>query len=262
MSETVAPSPAPALSHGLAILELLCREPALTFNQLAQALGLNQSSLNRYLKVLLRAGYLHKDARLHYTLGVKAGMLHRGDRLWQPLLDHARPGMQALSARFGVTVLFVSLSLEQVIVLDKVLHPDNIAMQEPGASLPANLAAPWGILLMADLARTSGIAAAEKYLREHIPAHLPLNLSQVRDDIDLYRRTGLADDRGRLLGNMRRLAAPILNPDGDVLAAIGAGSFPDLLEDEKAMSLGLEMRRLADSLSGRMSGQATGRPGS
>jgi hypothetical protein len=110
-------------------------------------------------------------------------------------------------------------------------------MQEVGLENPGNSVAPWGIMLVADIERKNGWVAAKDFISGSYNKPIKEYIEKLRDDINFYNTHGYADDKSKLLPNIRRLAAPIYDSDGNIIAALGAGSFTGMLNENQFYNL-------------------------
>ncbi|OQB14334.1 MAG: p-hydroxybenzoate hydroxylase transcriptional activator [Firmicutes bacterium ADurb.Bin193] len=227
-------SPAPALSCGLEIIELIYKSGNLSFSQIAGLTGFNVSSLNRYIKVLTEAGYLYKTDEGKYSLGYKLLLLGRSDSVWSRLSEKSTPILKEISRKYGVTTLLIGVSSEKIVVLNKATHPDNVVMQKVGSEIEGNRVAPWGILLLTQIIKKEGQDSGEKYLKDHRQEFKILPKEVLEQFIGQAEKNGYCDDRGRILKGVRRLAVPICDHNGNIFASIGVGTF-ESLHDEKGI---------------------------
>jgi DNA-binding IclR family transcriptional regulator len=93
---------APALEKGLDVLEMLAAEPhSLTLQEIANRLQRSPSELFRMLDVLVRRGYLSREADSTYVLTLRLFELAQRHPLVDRLLVAAMPHMQELARQTG-----------------------------------------------------------------------------------------------------------------------------------------------------------------
>jgi DNA-binding IclR family transcriptional regulator len=93
---------APALEKGLDVLEALAAEPhRLTLQEIANRLKRSPNELFRMLDVLVRRGYLTRDADSAYVLTLRLFELGQRHPLVDRLLDVAMPYMRELARATG-----------------------------------------------------------------------------------------------------------------------------------------------------------------
>ena len=242
-------SPAPALERGLNLVELINLEEELTFSQLEQKSGINTSSLNRILKVLLSKGYIHKNSHGNYELGPKLYLFSQSQSVWKLLISKASPFLHDISDKFEVTVpLFAFLSNNEITVLDKVVSPTNVAMRKVGEEKDDFIASPWGFLFLAELEPQE----RKEFIKQN-RAHYHCDIKPISDDnlpelIKEAEKNGYADDKGLVYGNVRRFAVPIYGMDGTIIAAIGAGTFASMFDEKEVVELCEYMKVEAEKL--------------
>lgn len=221
---------APALSRGLKVLELITREGSLYYNQLERTIGFNASSLNRILKVLIEEGYINKSDDGRYSPGLKVFALTQLKTLRGFFTNKVNPILNEISNEFQVTAAFYIFGEYVTIIIDKVMHPDNISMRPIGEEKNDYLLSPWGFVYMAQFSSDE----QKKFIKRNIESYkeqlkLPTE-EELNRFIALARERGYGDDEGAILDDIRRLAAPIYGIDGNIMAAIGIGSFTSRLD--------------------------------
>jgi DNA-binding IclR family transcriptional regulator len=93
---------APALEKGLDVIETLAAEPhRLTLQEIANRLDRSPNELFRMLDVLVRRGYLTREADSTYLLTLRLFELGQRHPLVDRLLDAAMPHMQELARQIG-----------------------------------------------------------------------------------------------------------------------------------------------------------------
>lgn len=242
-------SPAPALSRGLKILELINEHGEMSFGELQDKSGINTSSLHRIIKVLLYEGYIQKSNNANYNLGLKSFILSGSESFWNLLISRARHVLKDISEKFNVTVPLYGYSNKEIIVLDKVIHPDNVALRPVGKAKRDYLLSPWGYLYLADLDQDDRQKFINKVKNEEWSDLVPPSFVDLNRMVNLARNNGYADDEGKILQGIRRLAAPVYDTNGSLIAALGAGSFASLLSEKDSEEIGLYLKRKAKDVS-------------
>lgn len=222
----------PALDRGLDILEFVSRNKRVGFGELEKEFNLSPSSLNRLLKTLLLKGYLIKDEQKKYHPGLKMISLINTQSIWKPLINKAHPLLKDISIKFNITVLLLGFSGEQILALDKVMHRDNISMQEIGEVINQNLIAPWGFLLLSQYSEERIKEIIEKYeLNNDIKTNDLFN-NKFDVFIETAQKKEYMDDQAIILNGVRRFAVP-LKKANNYIGAIGAGSFVSYVDEKK-----------------------------
>ncbi|MEE3214029.1 MAG: helix-turn-helix domain-containing protein, partial [Pseudomonadota bacterium] len=125
------------LSRGLEVLQYVARGIS-TPKALAQTMQLPRSTIARTLASLVREGYLHKVPYRGYFLGAR--LIELGERAaeQQPLVDIARPFLEALANDTRDTVHFGVLDGSDVLYLCKLAGKRSLEMRSrSGGRMPA-----------------------------------------------------------------------------------------------------------------------------
>ena len=229
---------APALKRGLELLELIYQLYPIGFNRLQQESGLNTSSLNRLLKVLIEEDHIVKNIEGKYEPGIRLFTLIYGHSIWEPLEFTIHETLLNISKRFKVTALFIVFIQSGSHILDKVASPDNVAMREPGDTLLDYQRNPWGHLYLSQLNEQD----RHVFTDEIDPPMLEASLQFIKEK-------GYADDHSKIAENLRRIAIPVYGKNGKLIAAFAAGSYINLITDTKVSAIIEELRKKAHLLS-------------
>lgn len=219
----------PALTRGLNLLELISHLQPVGFNKLQQETELNTSSLNRLLKNLTENGYICKNRDNKYELALKLFTLTHQNSLWQSLSHNIHNIIEDVSKQFQVTVLFVIYMNNGNYVFDKVVCDKNVAMRNIGNLSDDYADNPWGMLRLFYMDNEE----RETYLSK-------LNDKQsniYKLSADFIKHNGYCDDKNMLYDYMRRIAVPVFSNDSKLIASVAIGSFVNLIDDDKILSI-------------------------
>jgi IclR family pca regulon transcriptional regulator len=232
-----------SLERGLLILSSFRpEEPLLGISDLARTLGLNRSTVHRYVATLHRLGYLQQDpATRKYRLGMRVLDLGFSAINSMELREIAAPHLQELSDKTGHTVNMAILDHADIVYIDRVRSPRPGQSQidlnlHIGSRLPAYCTS-MGKVMLAYL--------PEPALRDVVDGtdlvqRGPNTLTQRESligELARIRVSGLAVNNEELAYGLRSIAAPVWSQTGDVLAAINIAvhrslvSMDELLED-------------------------------
>jgi len=244
-SVNASSTPAPALSRGLAILELLAESRrGLTLSEIARRLSLAKSSTYQLLKCLENRRYVHCSAKTgRYLFGLK-------------LLHLSRMALRLLKWQEGTSLLLRALMDEtQLTVHLGLLEDDEAILIEKLEPRVASRVATWlgrrmelhctavGKVLMAYLPEE----LLDRLIAQHgLPRHNDNTIASARklkEHLKKVRALGYAlDDEEDEVG-FRCVAAPIMDDRGAVAAAVSvvgtteeitAPRLPSLVEKVKA----------------------------
>lgn len=223
-------SPAPALSKGLYIVDLVAEEEALSFSQLQKHTGYNVSSLNRYLKVLLEAGYLIKNNEQKYILGLKPTRLANYKSMWRRLIQESRSRMKQLTDTYEVTILLLGFGDQQYTCLAKTAHKDNLTMMNIGHTetvIKSNI--PWGVAYGASN-------------QEEDMSH------EMKEAIQVYDSKGYFTYKSGKQNEVTRVAVPIKDRHNQVIGVLGMGTFSNKLSSDKLEHLIKDMIEVGNAI--------------
>lgn len=224
--------PAPALAKGLDILDLVRNHHDLSFNELQTLTKNNPSSLNRYIKTLLAKKYLYKNKNQKYELGIKMIDVMSNENIWGGLIRLAKPHMVKINKRFGITVLLIGYSHDDYIVLDKVIHPDNLGMMPIGCVNPNKVDDFWFSQYYTVSSNPSGI-----------------------DLFQFAQQNGYVEQYSQKC-HILRIGYPIFNDRHVVLATLGVGTFEGLVSENDLSLLKDDLNEITAMLSDHFSKQS------
>ncbi len=237
----VLAAPGPARGGGLSVAACV------------EASGIPRATCHRLLQVLAAAGYVQHVARGRYALGWRAQMLGQAVAEASPLTG-AVPILEALVARTGQTAHLGVLHGPVAVYLACVDSRSSLRVAaRPGARIPLNVSA-IGMALAASLPERE-LEALVRGTRWQ--ARTPVSLSEPEPllaELRAVRRRGYAvDDRGYAL-DVRCLAAPVRQPGGQALAAVGITGLASELASDDAAAIAA-VRGAADRLTERAARQ-------
>lgn len=125
--------------RALAVLQHLADVGDASFSDLVEALHLPKSSASALLATLESTGWLERDARRRYVVGLRAWQVGRTYRGHDDIAERARPLMDALARDTGETVQLARLDgMENVyIAISQSSNPMRIA-SSVGMRLPSH----------------------------------------------------------------------------------------------------------------------------
>ena len=245
----------PALQRGLELLGQFTRQtPTLTGADLARQLGLPRASVFRILHTLERSGFVERVGdSSNYKLGM--GVLRLGFEYLSSmeLTEHGRPVVDQLRDASGYSAHLVVRDGRDVVFVVK--SPGRSALFhsiQVGARLPAH-ATVLGRLLLSDL---SLAALAQLYPEKPLPKYTdktPTTLKQLKALIDADRAAGYGLSQGGFETGISTVAAPVLNDEQQVVAAISITVPAEQVASEQAESLIALVRDAAAQLTRRIS---------
>lgn len=243
--------PAPALEHGLNILVEIVRHGRASFSDLQKATGINANTLNRCLVTLCNLGFVEKREDLKYRPGLRISIFDGAANVYQQMKKRARPIMEAYTRKYDVTTILHGVQDDHIYVLDKVMSPVNLAMNDVGNDLNAvgeHVITPWGLLRMA-VAKASLEDARQALIEVTSTRREVFDVDSIMRAYEETRRNGYCVDNYRFVDTMERAAFPIFGPEGALLGILGMGSFRGFLTGPVREEIIRGMLDEADSLS-------------
>ncbi len=218
---------------------------------LESATGIPKATAQRLLDVLERRGYVQKD-RGRYFLAAGVVRLARGFLAGDSLATIALPVLQELTALSGETCsLYIRQGFDRIIV-QRVESPHPLRQHTAiGERLPLHIGGSGQVLC-------GGMP--ETLLRQYLEALSPVRLASGKSlsKKELWARCQQAQLRGYAIGVDERwdgvssVAAPVVQKDKGVVAAINIAGPTSRMPVEKLEQLSLEVRRAAREISEKL----------
>jgi IclR family transcriptional regulator, pca regulon regulatory protein len=244
-----------SLRAGLAILNCFSAErPVLGIARLADELNMSRSTTHRYASTLVALGYLEQDHARRYRLAPRVADVGMSVLDSMALRGKAREHLRELREQTGRTVSLTVLDSGEVRYVERLRgwrrgqHAVDLDLGV-GARMPAHCTA-MGKVLLANLPERE---------RERLITGLELtrrgpnsitSKRALRAELEQIRANGVALGDEELAPGVRTIAAPVLGPDGEVVAAIGIPVPADAFTaDELQEALGPPLRAAAKRIS-------------
>lgn len=226
-------SPATAVERALNILEAAAaRRDGLTNSEVSRKLAIPKSSASYILRTLERRGYLRRDAESgKYRLGLKVLSLGGAAQSNLDLAALALPYMRALVEKLQLTAHLAVLDQGEAVYIEKVEAPGFFKVNTWVGRRMYVHSTSVGKVLVAWLPRQVLEAIARQHgLKKRTPKTIT-TMSRLLADLEEVKQQGLAvDDEENSLG-ARCMAAPIVDAEGSVIAALGmSGTLTQMSE--------------------------------
>ncbi|SHH45639.1 helix-turn-helix domain-containing protein [Clostridium grantii] len=225
-------SPAPALSIGLNVLELIAQNGALGFNELCELTGKNSTTMSRITKVLVDTFYIKKNNNGKYVLGYKLLTLKDGNSKWDNMLSKSNEALSDITNKFQVTSLLIGFENNVVIALDKKSHNNSPSLQRKGTISKQYINRPWGFVYTASLPLEQMMIFIHKIKSELIDDDL-ISDELMWEYLNFTRENNYSDDLGKLCKGIRRIAVPVYDYNQKVIASLVAAFISEALDDNK-----------------------------
>ncbi len=250
------PRAVPAVTRALDILELfLGGAGPFSIPDVARRLRLPRSSAHELVQTLVSRGYLRPLEREtgRFVLGLR---LFELGSTYVANLDLAREGRElagAVSAACNETVHLAVLDETQVVYIAKVDSRQEVRMVSAvGRRLPAHCTAV-GKMLLAQLSERELTA---RYRRDRtlvaMTARSITSLDRLRRELTAVRARGLAFDNCESNTDVRCVAAPVYDRDGQVVAAMSISVPATRMGPRRRRELAALVQQGARQLSARL----------
>lgn len=242
------------LIKGLALLEMLAHsEGALGVTEVSAKTGLGKSNAHRLLQGLVEAGYVRQDPSSgDYTTTIKAWELGSAVMAKIGLTQMAEPFMASLLNRFRETVHLSVLDGDEVVYIHKLDSPEPVrAYSQVGGRAPAYCVATGKSMLAFQSA--AFLEAMSTRLQRHSPRTIT-KAAEFLSEMDAVRRQGYAVNRGEWRESVGGCAAPIFDPAGGVIAAIGVSGPIERLRPSQFKAMSVELIKGATGIGTEIAG--------
>ena len=256
MSESSPPAPeksvAPALSKGFAILELVAQQPGLSFSAIRSALGLPSSSCHHLVTTLCQLGALQIQANRGYVLGLRLFELGSIAANQRQLNELALPALKQLAQDVQLTCHLGVMEGDEAVYLLKVEGQREIRVNTWVGKRLSLHSSSLGKVLLAWLPPTELDAILARRDWQRKTAGTIVDAEQFRAHLRQVKERGWAFDDQEDIANIRCVAAPVLDSQGHVVAAVSAvGTILDIAAErfaELAQRVGETARELSRQL--------------
>ncbi len=205
------------------IIELLAgKDGPMRLQDIAAELGLNSSTVLRFLATLMRCGYVIQDPdTLRYSLSYKICTLGNKVSAQISIRDVAHPFLMELSRIFGESVCLAVEQGMRVVYIDVVNGPDQMlrAMQRIGNAAPMHCTGVGKLMLLNATPEGLDHFIAEKGM-ERFTQNTIVTKEGLLQELEAARRDGYAFDNEECEIGARCIAAPIRDYSGKVVAGI------------------------------------------
>jgi len=226
---------------------------SIRLSELTKHTNLNKATVNRIVTNLVKRGYLSQpEKRGKYHLGSKFLNFNRIITQKRQLRQIALQHMTELAASIGECV-FLAVYEEERTIISEIVESKALLRTAPliGTQVPMYCTAV-GKVILANMTKSE----LDKYLKETtLVQHTEFTITdpdEFRSHLQLVAREGVAfDDEEQYLG-IRNVAAPIINSDGKVKAALGVLGPSVRLTQSRMKEIAPEVKAFAGYISAEL----------
>lgn len=187
-------------------------------SEIGRALAMPKASVHRLLASLASRGYVERTEDGRYRLGFRLVRLGLAVLAREPLIEAARPALEAAARGAGETYFLATIREGAIVVLDKVEGTGMLrAAPRIGESAPLHATAVGKLYLALAPAR---VAVPTGVLERFTPRTLASASALARASAEVARR-GWADSREEWIPGLSFVAAPV-RVGGELLGAVAA----------------------------------------
>jgi len=250
----------PALSRGLKVLELLAQEESeLSLKSISERLDIPTPSLWRILWVLRDNGYLLFDQdKKTYRLGFK--FLYLGNILLNRMgfRSQARGYLKQLVELTGETAELSARIKDQLILIDQIDGPEAVRLfSRIGSAYPYFHATAPGKVYLAHITGEKLKRVMDRMGLPRITRHTITTFTKLENQLKSVKERGYGFDRQEMRIGVSRIAAPVFDHLGQVVACLGVAGPSFRITTKNYETIGKWTKDLADQLSEELSQQAS-----
>jgi DNA-binding IclR family transcriptional regulator len=216
-----ASAPVGVISKVLLILEALQGSSAgLGLKAICDLTGIHKSTAHRFLKHLERERYLIRTEAGAYLIGPRLSQMSTRGNQGATLQAVARPILWELWKSTQETVNLAVLDQSTVLYVDVIESPHEFRLSSRVGTRRSLHVTALGKALSAFLPAEQRESALSTITFQPSTPKTILNLLQFRQELEKIRRQGYAVDDEEAVQGARCVSAPILNSDGEPIAAV------------------------------------------
>jgi len=219
-----------SVAKALSIIDYISKNDETTLQNISRDIGIPKSTALGILKTLEQFKYIDKLDGKKYELGIYLFELGNNVRKKINLDVIAKPYLEKLAEEIGETVNLAILDNNEVLLLDKY-KPDygfQIGAQIGTRLKPHCIAV--GKVLISHLNEEELDKLIEKNGLPKMTKNTITNKKGLKKHLSNVYEEGFAEDNSELMENMRCIAAPIYNHNGENIAAISISSLESRLK--------------------------------
>jgi DNA-binding IclR family transcriptional regulator len=210
------------LDRAIRVLFLLSDAKPRTLNEISEEILLSPSTTFRLLSTLNYYRFVKRDERSgHYRLGLACLTLARGFQDSNDLRTVALPELEVLRDITKETVHLAILDNMEVIYIEKLpgLHAIGLMSSRVGGRSPVHCTG-LGKMFLANLKSDQVLSYVEQHGLPKFTDTTITDPQELIEHLKQIRSQGYAFDRGEHESDVRCVAAPIFNSEGQAIAAL------------------------------------------
>ena len=235
----------------LDILEIFLKmDGKLSLKELSGSTGLNPATTHRLVSTLVKRGYLsqHQNKGM-YSLGLKLLDFNFAIRRNLKFIDFAYLSLSKLSKEQGESVYLAVKDHDESVVIEEVGIDEELRINSPvGKRLKLHCTA-GGKILMASLSEKERESYYNRNPLQPFTKNTITDINLLEKELDCARIEGVAFDNEEYRMGIWAAAAPILNTNGDVIAAAGILVLRSHIEGQNTQQYATAIKSCAGEIS-------------
>lgn len=221
--------------------------------EIAEAVGLNKSTVYRLLSTLHQRGYVDRnETDGTYSVGVKLVEIVSNHINNLELQTEARPVLNELHDALGLIVHLGILDRHEVVYVEKMdIAPNLRRYAQIGLRVPAQCSSLGKCLLACMSGEHLEFAMAKCRFEPYTPKAIT-SLHQLKEHLRTVRRQSWAIDDEEYMPGHRCVGAPVYDYRGETIAAVSASGPVSLLTDERVPDVVRQVKQAAAAISRRL----------
>lgn len=244
----------PSIDRALTVLELLAQSRGgFSVSEISRKLTLPKSSVHLLIGTLEKRGYLQRNAvNGKYCFGLKLVSLSRTALENLDLREGAKPFLQGLMRKTGLTVHMAVLERNEAVIIEKVECPGLLRLATwIGRRLDVNCSGV-GKALIAFL---SDEEFEQQFKAKALAKHnenTTVSISKLKRELERVRTVGYAlDDEEDEIG-FRCIGAPVFNFTKKVVAAISVAGTTLQIPNDNVQHIAMIVKHAAAQISSQL----------
>ena len=221
--------------------------------EIADAVGLNKSTVHRLLASLHSRGYIDKnEADGTYRIGVKLVEIVSNHINNLELQTEARPVLNELHDELGLIVHLGILDRHEVVYVEKMdIAPNLRRYAQIGLRVPAQCSSLGKCLLACMSGEQQEFMMANCRFEAYTPKSIT-GMQQLKEHLRTVRRQNWAMDDEEYMSGHRCIGAPVYDYRGEIIAAVSASGPVSLLPDARVPEVVRRVKEAASTISRRL----------
>ncbi|TVR91431.1 MAG: IclR family transcriptional regulator [Spirochaetaceae bacterium] len=250
----------PAVSRTMQILEQLSMAEGIGVNEISRSLGLHKSTVFRFLSSLRNLHYVQQDpVTEQYRATIK--LFELGARVVQQMefVQYAKQVMETLAAETDETIHLAVLENDKLVYLHKIESTQTLRVfmkSRPGQTAPLHCTGLGKCMLAFSRPDLVDTIATNQALTGFTPK-TRVTVAALEQDLEQTRQCGYARDDEEHEPGVSCIAAPLLRPDGTVIAALSISMPTARVTDTVTQLYAEKLRAAAQEVRRRMSAADT-----